>query len=587
MVNNYLTIAIRNLFRHRAYSLINILGLSVGMACCLLIMLFVQDELSYDGFHTNGDRVYRITRDFQNDEGQSNFHISSIAAPIGKHLREDFLGLTVMRSIHHHMGVLLRRGEFAAHTEDFVWAEPTFFTLFTFQLIKGDSKTALTEPNTIVLTQSAAKKYFGNEDPMGQTLTRGQTELTVTGLMPDLPYNTHLKFDILGSFATIEQQWSSSNFTSWGNNSYPTYVLLPEGMSANHIQQQLPDFMMRHAPKDQSKSSALYLQKITDIHLYSHLDDENGQNSDITYVNLFSAIAFFILLIACINFMNLSTARSTSRAREVGMRKVVGANRPQLIRQFLGESLFLAILSLFLAVALVELTLPWFDGFVDKPLQFNPIQKPLTLFTLISITLFVGLISGSYPALFLSRFPPVAVLKGHLSKDTKQTGLRKGLVIFQFATSVALIICTIVIFEQLDYTRNKNLGLNKERMVIIPRFSRSMHARYETIRQELLQHSNIIDMTVSRFIPSQQLLDGNTYRMKIGDEVRKSNMRMKAVIPDFLKTYNINLLAGRGFSRDIRSDSLALVLNASGAKSFGLSLPREAVGKTIRWWNKS
>ena len=586
MFKNNLIIAIRNLSKHSAYSLINILGLAVGMTCCLLIMLFVQDELSYDQFHKNSDQVYRVTRDFLNDNQQSDFHIGSVSAPIGKHLREDFPNITVMRSIRHHMGVLLKRGDFSAYTDDFLWTDPTFFDLFTFQLIQGDPKTALTNPNTIVLTQSAAQKYFGNENPFGQTLMRGNTELTITGIMPDLPHNTHLKFDILGSFATIEQQWSPSNFTNWGNNSYPTYVMLPKNMSADHIQQQLPNFMQRHAPRDQATNSNLYLQKIIDIHLRSHLDDESGQRSDITYVYLFSAIAFFILLIACVNFMNLSTARSTNRAREVGMRKVVGAHRSQLIRQFLGESLFLATLALLLAVALVELTLPWFNSFVNKPLTFSFLKDPSLILTLITITLFVGLISGSYPALFLSRFLPIAVLKGKLSTNTKQTRLRKGLVIFQFTTSIALIICTIIIFQQLNHTQTKNLGLNKERIVIIPRFSQSLHQRYQTIRQELLQHPNIINMTVSRFIPSQQLLDGNTYRMKVGNETRKSDMRMKAVIPNFLETYNINLLAGRSFSHTIASDSLALVLNATGAKSFGLS-PQEAINKTVRWWGKT
>ena len=375
MLRSYLKTTLRNFKKHKGYSLINIMGLAVGMACCILILLFVFDELSYDQFHKDHDRIYRVTRQWFNEDGAVSLHLGFVAPPIGPLLKNDFPEIVHSVRIIGAGGLLVGRNANFFEEPRFFFAEEDFFNVFTYEMIAGDPSTALQNPMTVVITQETAHKYFGSENPLGQPLTVKadpiKVDMTVSGVIKTMPHNSHFHADIIGSFKTYEAVVGDEEMRSWGSNNYGTYLLLEENYDISQLKSQLDPFIDRHMSQGRSKETKLHLQPLTDIHLHSHLDSEIEANSDITYVYIFSIIAFFVLLIACINFMNLATARSSGRAREVGLRKVVGAQRSQLLRQFLGESIVTAVLSLFIAITLVILVLPEFNKFVGRSLSFN------------------------------------------------------------------------------------------------------------------------------------------------------------------------------------------------------------------------
>ena len=383
MLKNYFKIAFRNLARFKIYSFINIAGLAVGMAVSILIILYIQEELSYDKFHKNADRIYRLSREWFNEGGTSSLHLARVAPPIGPLLKNDFPNTIeeVTRVISDYSTFL--RVDNKTFVEDkFFWAEDNFFKIFSFKMIKGNPETALKDPYSVVLTESMAKKYFGNEDPIGKTiLYERQNSLKVTGVIEDVPENSHFKFDFLGSFITLNDYIGVENLTTnWGSNNYVTYLLLPKNFPASELEKQFPSFLDKHLTQiytqergtppsvKPSKVNQLHLWKLTDIHLHSHLTTELEENGDINDVYIFSIIALFILLIACINFMNLATARSAKRAREIGMRKVLGAYKKQLMLQFIGESLMISFIAMLIAIVFVEAALPFFNNFIDKHL---------------------------------------------------------------------------------------------------------------------------------------------------------------------------------------------------------------------------
>ncbi|MBT4141199.1 MAG: FtsX-like permease family protein, partial [Candidatus Latescibacteria bacterium] len=482
MLKNYLTIALRTLMRHKGYSFINVFGLAIGITCCVLMLLLVQDELSYDTHHKNANQIYRFTMQTQNPEtGELR---QRLLGPyrLAEALNTDMPNLIVVRF--NHRNETLRYGEKRFTENRFFLAEPNVFDVFTFPLVKGDATTALKDPFSVVITQEIARKYFESEDPMGKTFDLGdERTLTVTGVLEDRPENMHFKFDFLGSMNAAPTFFNRLQLENWGEGSVYTYTMLPPNVTPESLDAPFLTFAKKHFGEEvvEKFNAKLKLMPLTDIHLHSNERSEIEDNGDITYVYAFSAIAFFVLLIACINFMNLSTARSANRAREVGMRKVVGAFRFQLIRQFLSESILISILAMLLSIALVELTLPWFNAFVEKELSVNYLSNPTVVLGLLGITLFVGVVAGSYPALFLSHFQPIAVLKGTFKNTGKGVAFRKILVAFQFAISIFLLIVTGVIYDQLTYAQQIKLGYDTEQVVTLPGIPGDNRIDFESI----------------------------------------------------------------------------------------------------------
>ncbi len=581
MIRNYLKIALRNLSRSKAFSVINLLGLAVGMACFILILLFVRSELGYDRFHENSDRIWRVTREWLNEDGATSLHLGYVAPPIAPLLANDFPDILQATRIQTPGPMLVSRGETAFMEERLLFADENLFAVFTFPLLRGEPGAALKEPFTVVVTEKTARKYFGNEDPVGQVLRfDDRIDAKVTGVVREVPRNSHFHFDLIGSLATLRQLYGQKEFENWGSNNYATYILLPGGYPAEKIGAQLPAFLDRHYSPDAHKRNRLHLQRLTDIHLRSHLDSEIETNSDIATVTIFSAIAVFILLIACINFMNLSTARSSIRAREVGLRKVVGADRGQLIRQFLGESLLTAFLSLGIGLVMVFLVKPAFAGFVSRDLSLNFFRDPGLLAGLVGVALAVGLAAGIYPAFVLSSLRPVRILKGSKGTAAHGAAFRSILVLIQFAVSIALIVCVGVVSRQMAYARDKKLGFDKERVVILE-MNAATRGRYDAVREQLLAHPGILNAAGSRRIPSGRLLDSSGAKILDGAADRPVNFRLAFVCVDyaFIDTYGMEMAAGRDFSKQYPTDAAeAFIINEKAAREIGWT-PEEAVGK--------
>ncbi|HEX9655203.1 MAG TPA: ABC transporter permease, partial [bacterium] len=566
MLQNYLKIAFRNLMKYKAYSLINILGLAIGMACCILILLYVRDELSYDRFHENSDRIFRVTREWFNQDGSSSLHLGHVAPLIAPLMKNDFPDIHYAVRLIGGGTTLVGYGSKFFEEPQFFFADPEIFEVFTLPFVKGDPKTALADPNSVVITEEMASKYFGEEDPLNRVINiDGDADLKVTGVIRNIPHHSHFHFDFLGAMKLLEQFFGPEAFQNWGSNNYATYLLMPENYDMRQLESQFPAFLDRHLtaayerdtgqppPVKPSISNKLHLWSLTDIHLHSHLDSEIEPNGDIKNVYIFSSVAFFILLIACINFMNLATARSANRAKEVGLRKVIGADRQRLIQQFLGESIILSVVSLLLAILTVELVLPTFSNFTGKDLNLGLSQNWSMVATLAGIALLVGILAGSYPAFFLSRFQPAAVLKGipllsPLGKGGNR-GVRKGLVVFQFAISIILIVSVGVVNNQLEFCRTKNLGLNKEQLLVLPT-SAEMIQRYPAFKNQLLRHPNISGVAASKRVPSARLLDSSGARTIDGDKSEPINFRIAnvRVDHDFINVYGMEIVAGRNFA---------------------------------------
>ena len=585
MFKNYLKIAFRNISKHKGYTFINIAGLAIGMACCILILLFVFDELSYDKFHENHDRIIRVTRKWFNEDGVVNLHLGHVAPPIGPLLKNDFPEIIHSIRMIRVGGLLVGKDSAFYEAPRFFFAEEDLFKVFTLDRIAGDPDTALQDPLCVVITDEMAERYFGTEEPIGKSLTvqtsSQKVDMKVTGVIKPLPHNSHFHADFLGSFKTYEAVVGDREMQSWSSNNYATYLLLPEGYDINRLKSQLDTFIDRHYGKGMSERTKLELQRLTDIHLYSHLDSEIEANSDIMYVYVFSIIAFFVLLIACFNFINLATARSAGRAKEVGLRKVVGAQRAQLIRQFLSESIITAVISLLIALVIVFLVLPKFNQFVGRDLSLNIMENISLFFSLFLITIFVGFISGIYPAVFLSAFKAVRVLKGNLDRGKKGLSFRTVLVVFQFATSIILIICVGVVSGQLNYMRTRNLGFDEEHVVVLPS-SPAIGERLEAFKSRLLRNPNILSVSAAKRVPSGRLLDSAEARVLSGETSQPITFRIAQlrVDYDYIPTFKMEMAAGRNFSREMGTDAdQAFILNETAARRIGWKSPEEAVGK--------
>ena len=588
MWKNYLKIALRNLRRYKGHTAINVAGLAVGMACCLLTFLFVQDERSFDRFHDNADRVYRVVNERHADGSVA--HRAATPPAMGPTLAREFPEVLQATRFFSFGKTLIERDDLQFFERHFWMADSTVFDLFSFDLVQGNPETALTTPYALVLSRTMAEKYFGDADPLGQTLTiSGRNTFTVTGVMADLPAQSHIRINFLGSFATMPNFTSEERLRNWIWQQFYTYILLPDGFDPAQLEAKLPAFIAQHADPETSTygfNYRTYLQPLADVYLHSaNFRFDFNPRGDVTYVVAFSIVALFILLIACFNFMNLATARSMQRAREVGMRKVIGAQRGQLIRQFLGESMVLALGAMALAVGLVALVLPAFNTFTGKALSLDLAQHLGLVAGLLGAGLMVGLVAGSYPAFFLSAFRPIEVLKGAAGAGGGGfSAVRKGLVVAQFAISTVLIIGAAVVFSQVDYIKNKKLGFDKEQMVVLP-IRGDIDDNLETVKAELLRHAGIVSATASWGTPGG-VVPGDNIRLPGSESAWPANVF--TVDHDYVGTYGMELAAGRAFSRDFPADtSQAFILNETAARDLGWSLD-EAVGQEIWWdeWNR-
>ncbi|HMB91089.1 MAG TPA: ABC transporter permease, partial [Rhodothermales bacterium] len=588
MLTNYLKIALRNLKQHKAYTAINVTGLAVGMACCLLLLLYVQHELVFDRFHDHADRIIRLGRlAAYPDEIKRFANTGAAAAPT---LKAEFPAVEKMVRImpSYPQDLLVSHGDQRFYETTFFWADSTVFDVFSFSLKRGDPRTALTEPFTIVLTEAMARKYFGDEDPMGKTLTAHHWtthDYTVTGILEEVPATSHLQFDFLASMVGEEPlyPWLFDGEGQWSNSLSFAYLLLSDADAAATLEPQLADFAKRHMGEFAAGRGfvpGFLLQPLKDIHLHSDLSNEIGVVSDIRYVYLFSAIAFLILVIACINFMNLATARAAERAKEVGIRKVLGAYRGQLIRQFFSESVLLTLIALLVAVALLYLLLPIFNQVSGLSLSLTATSARWLLLGLLGVSVFVGVVAGSYPALYLSSFRPVGVLKGAFKTSAAGVMLRKGLVVFQFAVSMVLIAGTLVILSQLDYLRSKPLGFEKEQIVVLPFRADVLREQYETIKQDLAQHPGVVELAAAAGTPGNQgLIDRFPVRPASAPETEQRPMYIIGADYDYLDLLGLHLIAGRDFSKAYPTDATeAFIINETAAEDLGWDDP---IGKEI------
>ena len=558
MLRNYLTIALRSLKRRAGYTLINVAGLGVGLACCLLIALFVREELSYDRFHEHADRIVRVASDW------GDFSVPSTNWPFVQALRADYPDLEITTLLRY--GGAVRRGEQQFREPEIFYADPALFDVFSFELEEGDPADALAEPYTAVLSQTAAQKYFGDADPLGETLTLyGGVDVTVTGVLAPLGGPSHVHPDFVVSWETLDALGYLSQF-GWGSNSVYTYVLLPEAMEAATLEAALPGLIERHAGEDWN-GATLELQPLTSIHLHSHHNAELEANGRAATVWLFGAIALFILLLACVNFTNLATARSVERAKEVGVRKSVGAQRGQLARQFLTEALLLAGLALVLALVLVSLALPLFRTLADRALVVDAGTAVPAVLAALGLAAAVGLLAGSYPALVLSGFRPADVLKGTFATSGRGVLLRRGLVVFQFAITVVLLVGTFVVYDQLAFLRSASLGFDEARVLSVDTQGEGNAARLDAFAVALAQHPEIEAVAASSVSFPSELLDGDG----VGHESATVpedyvGVRTVAVSPGFFDVLGVTMAAGRAFEPGSAVDSGAVVLNETAAR---------------------
>jgi putative ABC transport system permease protein len=581
MFKNYFTIAYRNFTKESLYSFINVVGLATGIACSLLIFLYVSDELSYDRYHPQAERVYRVNEFFEAEDG-SGERSSSIPFPMGEALMVDYPNM-IKETVRFFdfqaptLTVAYEPAEKQFNERNFYFVDSTYYKVFDLQLIKGSPSSALNNPNSVILTETMAKKYFQDEEPVGKMLrVQGQADLLVTGVMKDMPSNSHFKADFLASFSTLRNFFGGQLPNNWYWNPCWTYVLLDDHISPADLEAKFPEFVQKHLPAFVKDDVYLKLQALTDIHLKSHLQFEMEANSSEANIYLFSGVAIFVLLIACINFMNLSTARSMNRAKEVGMRKAIGGQKHQLVTQFLLESVMMSLLAVLVAIFFVYLSLFWFNNFAGKNLSLD-LGDPLIITGLLLTGIGVGVVSGIYPAVVLTSFNPAKALK---SKREQSRGLsfRKVLVVVQFSISIILIICTGVAIRQLNFLQDEDIGFKKDHIIMVPVIGTPIAPKYNSFVAEALKYKDIHSITALEEVLGAKY-QGANYQFE-GMEVSSLFSRLN-VRHDFLKTFDIPLLAGRDYSRDVHTDdSLALVVNETLVRGFGWTA-EQAIGKKV------
>lgn len=595
MLKNYLKIAFRNIVKHKGYSFLNVTGLALGMAICILILLFVRDELSYDSFHEHSDRLYRLEAQFLASDGSVRGAFCSLAPSFAPHLENEFPEMEHVVRIYGPGNTRVGTGDNNFIEERFFFAEEDIFEIFTIPLVKGNPQTALKNPGNLVISETMAGKYFGAANPMGKQMKiDGSNLMQITGVMKDTPKNSHVHFDFLASYTSLRGRYGqgekdyflgSRNFS---DNVTQMYMRLSENADAKEITSRLPGFIDKTLgiKKDESgrvvkysQSARIFLRKATDIHLHSHTRNELEPNGDIRFVALFTLIAIFILIIACINFINLSTARAAKRAREIGVRKVLGANRQVLTGQFLSESMLISLAALVLALLIAAVLLPFFNAFSGHESTFAALVNPTGLLILMGVLLVSGLTAGFYPAIYLSAFDPTAIIRGELTKGIRGALLRKVLVVFQFAISTVLIISVGVVYKQMRYLKNADLGFNRENIILISADS-DIRRNWPEVKQGLLKNPDILAATASKRAPSGRLQDAPGFSTEVNGEIINSPFSMphNRVEHDFFKTYGMKIIAGRDFSIEHPTDTAeAYIINETAVRRLGWKKPEDAV----------
>jgi len=583
MYKNYLKIILRNFRKYKGFSFINLAGFTIGLTAFILIFLYIRHELSYDRFHNNADTIYRIITKRKGvfRRGTDMYNTTPpILAPI---LKADFPEINdvvrVTRS-----GDIVSYNDKTYNVNGVFYVDPDFFDMFTFPLVRGDKKTALNDPFSVLLTETMSEKFFGDEDPVGKVLKIGNTyDYKITGVLKDTPDNSHLKFDFLLSYETFIKTYNDGlSINAWGNffgNS--TYVRFRDNYNIEEFKEKLPEFSKNYLTGIFGQEEReFYITPMTGIHLSGKINGEFEPKGDMKYIYIFSAVALFVLLIACFNYINLSTAQSIKRAREVGLRKVVGANRNNIINQFLGESFFITVAAMIFSVILVELLLPIFNSLTGRELAFKLFSDYKLIVFLVSITIAGAFLSGCYPAFYLSSFQPVKTLKGlSLPGSNKNLTLRNLLVVLQFVISIIMIISTVVVYRQMDFISNRNLGFNQEHIINIS-LADGYDENYMTFKNELLKYHGIEDATIShRPIRAPSFAVAN-WEGKEGDNLVK--ISLANVDYNFIDFYGIDITEGRKFSEKMRTDSTAFILNETAVKTFGIDDP---IGKKFMAWS--
>ena len=587
MLKNYFKVAFRNLLGKKFYSIINVLGLAIGLTCCLLIFLYVQHELSYDKFHTQGDRIYRLVTNLITPT--ETLKAGTTTPPMAATLQADFPEVEKIVRLYN-TNFLLEKGDLRFQEDNALMVDSAFFEVFDFKLLQGSPHTALVTPFSIVLTEDVAQKYFGSENPIGQRLRMdGKYDMTVTGVVQNVPENSHITFDVLVSLSTLLDKLQPERKGAWANFSYISYLLLAEHADYKTLESKFPAFLEKYIGKlmDENKMHfTLFLEPLQDVYLHS--DRYAAKKGSLTNIYIFSIIAGFILIIACINFMNLTTARATERAKEVGIRKVIGAVKRQLILQFLCESMLLSLGAFVLALLFSELLIPVFNQLSGKLIANSLFDSSANLFTFFLVSIAIGLLAGIYPALVLSNFRPTTILKGRFSSSQKGLLLRKGLVVVQFIISIMLIAGTVIVYLQLDFMQNQKLGFQKDQMLIIDfRGDEAIQKNIETIKHQLKEIPEVLSASASFSLPSKSNYDAYTTIENPDGEMQEAVMSLTYIDYDFIDQYKISLAAGRNFSPEFSTDSTqALIINEAAASKLGYTSPEEAVGKRFSQWGK-
>lgn len=584
MYKNLLNHSLRALNRQKSYVFLNIIGLSVGIACSLLIALYLFNEISYDKFHAKRDRIYRVILDGK--IGEQEIKAAYTCSPLGSALLNEVPEVEAFVRVNFWGETILRNYEQSFSEDAFMEADSSFFSVFSFPLLKGDERSVLNEPHTLVLSETAASRIFGNEDPIDKMLKVGMDTILyrVTGVFRDMPKNSHIRASIISSFMTNPR----ADNPMWMSNSFFTYILLKPEADANGVDAKLKEILKKYiGPEVQqflgisveefiSKGNrySMYIQNLSDIHLDPSIDDGQGKTTDPRYLWIFASVAVLIIIIASINFMNLATAQAASRAREVGMKKVSGSSRQMLIAQFLSESVILVFFSLAISLLIVLISLPYFNNLLGSELEFSLTSRWFIIPLLLILTVLIGIFAGSYPAFYLSSFQPVNVLKGKVKDNMKNGRLRSILVILQFSVSILLIVGTLIMFRQINFMIDRDLGFNKEQLMIITR-GETVENHVKAFKEEIRKINGVVSIASSTAVPGRNN-NNNGYMMK--DRQNETFLlQTNWVDPDYFDTYQMKMNTGRGFSLEYGSDDKTVLINLSAVKQFGLTEPLKGI----------
>lgn len=575
MLRNLFKTAIRNIFKDFGYSGLNILGLTLGITSALFLIIYISNELSYDKYHENAERIYRVSSHFKETDDEFTWIVAQI--PFGPQVAADYPEVEHAVRFIDNGRELFKYEDKEFYEESFFYADSNVFEVFTYEFIKGNSVDALKDPNTIVLTETIAAKYFGKEDPIGKTLVNRDDTYKVTGVIKDIPYNSHFRFEGLLSRSSLPKVFGGG----WGNFGVFTYIMLPEGSDYKTFElkiQEMYDKYMSEIFESMNISIEYILEPILDIHLKSTNSGEPEPTGSYAYVLIFSIVALFLILIAAMNYMNLATARSTKRAREVGLRKVVGSHRGSLIFQFIMESVLFTFISLVLSVILLVLLMPQFNQLAGKSFEINVLLSPVIIASIIGVIVFIGIFGGSYPAFYLSRFSPLTVMKGEITKGSSGNLFRKVLVVIQFTISVAMIVSTFVVFKQLNYLKTKDLGYEMDNVISLQFTTREMVEKYPVLKQALLENPNIeyVSSTGTRVGDGSGKIIMN---VETDDGMQQRGVNLSGIDHDFVETLGITMIKGRDFQEDMPSDTLlGVIVNETMAKRLNW---KEPLGKRV------